>query len=272
MSDQRDVIANRQSFLGRELDVVLKHARIGVVGLSGGGSHVIQQLAHIGFEHFALYDPQVIEESNLHRLVGARSSDVFDRTPKVEIARRVILGVQPQADVTGVQSLWQDQPEPLRRCDLIFGCVDTFAARRELEVLSRRYRIPYVDIGMDVTAIASEPPRMAGQVVFSEPDGPCMFCMGFLNETLLTREAAQYGAVGGRPQVVWANGVLASTAVGMALDYLTGWTGPKEQPRFLSFDGNAGTVLPDARWGYRQAAPCGHYSPADVGDPRPAPI
>lgn len=259
---------DRQSFLGPRLENAMKRARIAIVGLSGGGSHIVQQLAHIGFLRYVLCDPQTIEDSNLHRLVGGRAHDVRDGTAKVDIAARVVRDVRPEAQVTAIRNIWQNRTEALRNADLIFGCVDTFGARRELEVLSRRYCIPYIDIGMDVTTIEGHPPRMAGQVVLSAPDGPCMFCMGYLTETLLTREAAKYGDVGGRPQVVWANGVLASTAVGIALDMLTGWTGVQEQARFLSFDGNSGTLQPDPRWTYRTMSVCPHYPASDLGDPR----
>src|SRR6266849_8531402 len=50
-----------------------------------------------------------------------------------------------------------------------------------------------------------------GQVIMSSPDGPCMRCMGFLTGEKLAAEAALYGNAGARPQVVWHNGVLAST-------------------------------------------------------------
>ena len=38
-----------------------------------------------------------------------------------------------------------------------------------------------------------------------------MFCMHFLTEEKIGREVANYGAAGGKPQVVWANGVTAVT-------------------------------------------------------------
>ena len=101
-------------------------------------------------------------------------------------------------------------------CDLVFGSVDTFAGRHELEVACRRYGIPYIDIGMDVYEVPGEPPRMAGQIILSMPGCACMWCLQFLDEEKLAREAQQYGDAGGRPQVVWPNGVLASTAVGTA--------------------------------------------------------
>jgi len=70
-----------------------------------------------------------------------------------------------------------------------------------------------------------------------------MRCFGFLTEERLSQEAARYGDVGPRPQVVWANGALASTAVGVAVDLLTDWTKALRTPVYLSYDGNRGTVL-----------------------------
>jgi hypothetical protein len=98
-----------------------------------------------------------------------------------------------------VKSRWQDTPERLRARDIIFGCVDSYAERRDIEIATRRYLIPYVDIGLDVHQTGDEPPRMAGQVILSMPGELCMSCLGFLTETKLAREAEQYGAAGVRP-------------------------------------------------------------------------
>lgn len=72
----------------------------------------------------------------------------------------------------------------------------------------------------------------------SMPNGPCMRCMGFLTEDVLGAEAAKYGDVGGRPQVDWPNGVLVSTAVGLAVDWVTNWTNSKKTHSYLEYDGN----------------------------------
>ena len=37
-----------QSFLGAEAGHVFESAIVGIVGLGGGGSHIAQQLAHVG--------------------------------------------------------------------------------------------------------------------------------------------------------------------------------------------------------------------------------
>jgi tRNA A37 threonylcarbamoyladenosine dehydratase len=119
---------SRQSFLGPRLEEALARTRIAVIGLSGGGSHVVQQLAHIGFQRYVLFDPQTIDDTNIHRLVGATIGDVAVAVPKVAIAERVIRNVLPQALVEPVQGLWQDNAQQLRSCDIIVGCVDTHVA------------------------------------------------------------------------------------------------------------------------------------------------
>jgi len=262
------VRSSRQSFLGPNSDRIVQSAMVGVVGLGGGGSHIVQQLAHVGFRHYVLYDADEIEDSNLNRLIGGTVADVKVTRPKTEIAARVIRLLQPEAQITVIRSRWQDDPLPLRTCDVIFGCVDGFAERRELEIAARRYLIPLIDIGMDVQpSVGGQPPRMGGQVILSMPGDLCMTCMDFLNDKTLAKEAAAYGAAGGRPQVVWPNGVLASTAVGIAVDLLTDWSRSLRRSVYLSYDGNANTMRPHVRMEYIKNENCSHFLMGAVGDP-----
>jgi molybdopterin-synthase adenylyltransferase len=263
----RDERFSRQSFLGEAGQAAIDRCVVGVAGLGGGGGHIVQQLAHVGFLNYVLYDGDVADESNLNRLVIATEADAANGTPKVEAARGRILAVRASARIEAFQCRWQDRPGPLRTCDLVFGCVDSFAERRELEAGCRRFLIPYIDVGMDLHQADDEPPVMGGQVFLSLPGGPCMFCLGFLTEEKLGREAARYGDAGGRPQVVWPNGVLASTAVGVAVDLLTDWSRSLRGPVYLSYRGNDGTVKPHPRLIHFQGGECVHYPPDQAGDP-----
>ena len=258
---------SRQSFLGPDSQQIIEHAVAGIVGLGGGGSHIAQQLAHVGFLNYRVYDNDVAENSNLNRLIGAHENDPKNETPKIKIAKRLIKGLRGNAIVDGYYCKWQDNPEPLRGCDIIFGCVDGFSQRRELETSARRYLIPLIDVGMDVHCIGDEPPRMGGQVILSMPGGPCMWCIGFLTEKELAREGERYGDAGAQPQVVWPNGVLASTAVGIAVDLLTDWTRLLRDVVYLEYDGNKGTLKPHVRLEYLERKVCPHYPTAQVGDP-----
>lgn len=47
---------SRQSFLGEHGQAAIEKAMVGVVGLGGGGGHVVQQLAHVGFMNYRVFD------------------------------------------------------------------------------------------------------------------------------------------------------------------------------------------------------------------------
>lgn len=257
---------DRQSFLGEDAQEIFATARIGIIGLSGGGSHIAQQTAHIGFKDFALFDPQTTDRSNLNRLVGATEDDVAKERPKVEVAERVIKAVQPDARVEKHQARWQDEPDAFRSLDLIFACVDSYRARHEIEVSARRYMIPVIDIGMDVYEFEEGMYSIGGQIILSLPGQPCMTCLGFLNESKLAQEAGRYGDAGSNPQVVWPNGVLASTAVGIGVELLTNWTRFEMPPLYLTYDGKRGLVQPHPVIALPKRL-CPHFPIDKVGDP-----
>lgn len=255
----------RQSFLGPYSQALISRLRIGVVGLSGGGSHISQQLAHIGFKKYALFDGQAADMTNTNRLVGLTVADAENETSKFLVACRLIKGLVPDAEIEGGEQLWQLSPEKLQACDIVIGAVDTFAGRRDLEAECRRFMIPYIDIGMDVLKVGDEPFNMFGQVQLSMPGEHCLICRGFLSEENLAKEGNRYGDAGERPQVVWANGVLASSAIGVLMDLITNWTGQKNKHIYLSYDGNRGFVNEHIKLRYNLPQQCEHYKISETG-------
>ena len=135
------------------------------------------------------------------------------------------------------------------------------------KMVCRRYMMHYIDIGMDVHG--QNPPVIGGQIILSSPGGLCMRCMGFLTDEKLAEEAARYGKAGARPQVVWPNGVLASTAVGLAMDIVTDWTGRPLPHVYLVYDGNKGKVKESLTLHHLNIPACPHFPGSDVGDPVP---
>ncbi len=59
----------------------LETINVGIVGLGGIGSQVFQQLVHLGVNSFALIDDDIIEKSNLPRIVGSTQEDVKKDIP-----------------------------------------------------------------------------------------------------------------------------------------------------------------------------------------------
>lgn len=240
-------------------------SRAALVGLGGGGSHVAQQLAHIGLGNSLLIDPDFIEDTNLNRLVGATLEDGKLATAKVDIAERVIKGVNPAAEGVKRLASWTEVTAELRDADVIFACVDSIGCRSEPESFARRFIIPLIDIGMDVHESNGEF-SIGGQVMLSMPGKPCMRCMGLVTYEALAKEAARYGAAGGKPQVVWPNGTLASIAVGFFMKLVTPWETHKATPLLLEYDGDLQTVAPSNKLAYL-AACCKHFdSMNELGD------
>ena len=90
--------------------------------------------------------------------------------------------------------------------------------------------------------------------------------MGVLYEALLAEEASQYGAGGGRAQVVWSNGILASTAVGLFIQLVAPWHTQQVLPILLEYDGNTHAVNSSRKERILRRMKCTHYT-ADLGDP-----
>ena len=75
----------------------MRAARIGIAGLGGCGSNHLLTLARMGFEKFAVADPDVFDLSNFNRQAGATLRTVG--RPKVEVMREIVLDINPAADV-----------------------------------------------------------------------------------------------------------------------------------------------------------------------------
>lgn len=251
---------DRQSFLGEDSERILGACRVGIVGLGGGGSHVVQQLAHVGVGNFLLIDHDHIESTNLNRLVGATALDVDQQRQKVYIADRVARAVNPEAEVVCQPMEWPRCARLLRDRHVVFGCLDDMRPRLELEAACRRYHIPYIDIGMTVSSTA-QGFRISGQIVVSVPGGLCLRCYGFRAAPVEPR----YGNAGGNPQVVWSNGLLASAAVGAFVQLVTPWH-PGLTTHYLEYDGN-GQELRRSDFDGLLPGTCVHYPPQEIGDP-----
>jgi molybdopterin/thiamine biosynthesis adenylyltransferase len=257
----------RQSFLGPKSEPILASTTIGLVGLGGGGSHCAQQAGHIGIGGYNLVDPDHIDFGNTNRLVGGTLADVTRDEPKTAIAARIIRGLNPHARIIEVRESWHKAVDDLKKCELIIGAVDSFREREQLERFARRYLIPYIDMGMDVHELPGGGYLISGQVILSSPGQPCLRCCGLITDENLKREAEMYSAAGGRPQVVWPNGVLASTAIGLAMQIITPWHNKVPPFSYLVYDGNKGTVTQSPRTATLIGRPCPHHPDDETGDP-----
>jgi molybdopterin-synthase adenylyltransferase len=245
-----------------------------VIGISGGGSHVVQQLAHQGVGTIIPIDDQVIDETNLGRVVGAVEADV-DKTPKVDLAERVATGIDSSIAVIKVPHRFPS-PEALaalKSADVIVACVDRFDARENINAFARRYMIPLVDIGLAIISSNERLIRADGQVAVSLAGRPCLRCW-LVSDAILAAERKnrppgydQNPDAPGEPQVVSMNGALASEACNCVLDLITGYSGGRRGARFWQYEGRTGALTPHPLPPHNP--PCPACAQDGFGDPVP---
>ena len=250
-------LARQAGAIGSRADALLANATVGILGISGGGSHVAQQLAYQGHGHLIPIDREFVDETNTGRLVGSGYEDI-DVTPKTAIARRLARAVDPKIEVVEVRDQFPSKESiaALKRADVIVACLDSFHARESINAFARRYLIPLVDIGMQIETKDEKLLFAQGQVVVALPGEACLRCT-LVTNAALEREKRERppgydrNPDAGDPQVVSMNGVLASEACNSVLDLITGFSAGARGAKWWQYDGRTGRLEPAAlppRW------------------------
>ena len=114
--------------VGQAGQTKLAGAHVTVVGTGGLGCPVLQYLVGAGVGKISIFDPDVVEESNLHRqpLYGMPNIG----RPKALAARDALRALNPQVDVwANVEALGPSKaPEIAAQSDLVIDAADSFAA------------------------------------------------------------------------------------------------------------------------------------------------
>lgn len=132
----------------------LRRLSAAIVGCSGTGSIVAEQLARLGIGKLVLVDPDHIEARNLNRILNSTAEDAAAQTPKVEVLKRAIaaLGFQQQVVALQMNLASREAIFEVAQCDLAFGCVDSVEGRHLLNRLATFYLMPYFDVGVRLDA------------------------------------------------------------------------------------------------------------------------
>ena len=218
---------------GKEGQNKISEVKVGVVGLGGMGSAIAQMLAYLGVKRFILIDDDIVDETNLNRLIGATIKDVENKSAKTEIARKLIKSINPDARITTYQNLKDEvsldvlSNEP----DIIFGCVDNDSARLILTELCAAFEKVLID---SATEIFVEENYFGGRVVFAIPKEFCLKCAGQIDfniaqQELESKEEKTFRVKHGyglgphvpAPAIVSVNGIIAGLAVTEFVVYIT---------------------------------------------------
>jgi hypothetical protein len=180
----------------------LRGMTIGVVGAGGGGSLLVQSLAHLGVGRIVIVDFDRIDVTNLSRIVGATPKDARRRRLKVDVLKRLVRTIDPEIEVTAVAGdvTYAQDAAVLLGCDYLFSATDTHFARFAVNAICHQYLIPGAQIGAKVVTDDEGAVQLA--YAMHRPidlGGACLECGGAIDSDALRRE--QLGDAERRAQV-----------------------------------------------------------------------
>lgn len=210
----------------------IRRLSVAVVGCSGTGSPVVEQLVRLGVGEIVLVDDDRMEERNVNRILNSTCNDVDTRRFKVDVlgdaAERIGLGTRVVRLRT---NLWDpDAVRAVAECDVVIGCVDTVDARYLLNRLATYYLLPYFDVGVRLVATPEGGVReVCGTVHYLQPGRSSLLSRGLFTlaevaaaglrrtdpiaHTQNMKEGYIRGVVGHRPAVVSVNMLAAALTV-----------------------------------------------------------
>jgi ThiF family len=221
---------------GAATTTLLGRLRIAVVGCSGTGSPVIEQLVRLGVGELVLVDPDHVEERNLNRILGATMEDAREGRLKVDVLQRHIerIGLGTRVHTCPCSLAQPKAMRAVAASDLVIGCMDGLSGRHMLSRVARYYLLPYVDVGVKLEALENGTiNQVAGTIHYLQPTGSDFVDRGAFTlealeaEDLLRTSPEEYreryarGYVRGvpvdRPAVISVNMLFASLAVNEVL-------------------------------------------------------
>lgn len=233
----------RQALLfGRDGQALLRRLTVAVAGAGGGGSLIVQSLAHLGVGRIIVIDFDTVSESNLSRLVGAVAADVDAGTLKTDIMERMVRGIDPEITIDGIYGdiTYTRDAKRLADADFAFLATDTTFARYAFNAVTHQYLVPGIQVGskvgvddhgsIDLIHIMERP------VTLSDA---CLDCSGAISheqlrlEQLSDQERAAQNYIGGQsgepvedPSVITLNSISTAWAT---TDFLFMFMGLLEQ-------------------------------------------
>ncbi len=133
---------------------LFRKLRIGVVGCSGTGSIVVEQLARNCVGELILVDPDHVAHKNLNRILNSTWKDAERRKAKTQVLQRAIetMGLGTKVLTFDGHLMNQTTLKALSTCDVLFGCMDSVDGRHLLNKLASAYLVPLIDVGVRLEA------------------------------------------------------------------------------------------------------------------------
>lgn len=130
----------------------LSRLSVCIVGVSGTGSIVAEQLARLGFGQIILIDYDHMEEKNLNRILNSSLQDAQSQRLKVDVLSTAIRSYRPKTLVKVIPARidCRDSILEAAMADLVFCCVDSDVGRQICDLMASAFLQPLFDVGVTI--------------------------------------------------------------------------------------------------------------------------
>lgn len=192
-NDAPDIAPRPMAFSGAMRDE-LSRLSIAIVGLSGTGSIVAEQLLRMGVGELIIIDHDVVEEKNLNRILNTTKADADNARAKVLVFKEAAALSHPATSVIACQNKLGSLEAILAvaQADILFSCVDTYAGRHLADRLAATMVQPLFDVGVVIPV--RNPPRgpvisnICGRIDYIQPQGSTLADRQVYTPALLAEE------------------------------------------------------------------------------------
>ncbi len=123
-----------------------------VVGASGTGSIVIENLCRRGIGKIIIIDFDVMKHKNLNRILNSTTAAADAERRKTAMLKEAISKYRPDIEIISIEASIESEMAIVAASssDVIFSCVDTMEARHYCELMSRAFITPLIDVGVTI--------------------------------------------------------------------------------------------------------------------------
>lgn len=128
----------------------LKSYKIGIIGLGGTGSYLLDQIAKTPVAEIHLFDGDVFCQHNAFRAPGAPTKEIFEQQPNKTNYFEGIYGSMHRHIYSHPYHLDEENLYELATLDFVFIAVDSGRCKRLIVDYLSEHKISFLDTGIDV--------------------------------------------------------------------------------------------------------------------------
>lgn len=173
----------------------LSRLSVCIVGASGTGSIVAEQVARLGFGEVILIDYDRMEKRNLNRILNSSLHDVQAGRYKVDVISEAIRKFRDKVSIRAVPTGIGCREAILEAAmaDVVFCCVDSHEGRQICDLMASAFLQPLFDVGVTIPVHKRGPSKFSildvmGRVDYVWPGGSALADRGVFTPASVAAE------------------------------------------------------------------------------------